>query len=251
MRIAFGQQPCGFFPKRFLYSKIVTARRLRDQLGGEIVFFFHDSDHDHRETLTVLRDRDTGKLERINFAFLNRVQKKYTPLYAKAIAPGWQEETSRRLARFVNPDWIEVFAAVKAETVADFCLQMYAGLGLLEGIQVVRSSAPEFRNRAARIDDFFVDLKFRRELVRARRAGEGFRLHRGGGRFHRLPDQPFGAHQISPTCDTRLVWMQSVLKCTHYVAGASEMNYLKKEETPQVTFIERDPIAESGLAYVG
>ena len=43
--ICFGQQPCGFFPKRFLVAKIQTARRLQAELGGEIVFFYHDSDH--------------------------------------------------------------------------------------------------------------------------------------------------------------------------------------------------------------
>ena len=38
--ICFGQQPCGFFPKRFLYAKIVTARQLQQEIGGEIVFLF-------------------------------------------------------------------------------------------------------------------------------------------------------------------------------------------------------------------
>jgi hypothetical protein len=32
--IAFGQQPCGFFPRRFLVAKIRTARRLQAQIGG-------------------------------------------------------------------------------------------------------------------------------------------------------------------------------------------------------------------------
>jgi len=31
--ICFGQQPCGFFPKRFLVAKILTARRLQSELG--------------------------------------------------------------------------------------------------------------------------------------------------------------------------------------------------------------------------
>ena len=53
--ICFGQQPCGFFPRRFLFAKIQTARRLQQELGGEIVFFYHDSDHDPRETRTLLR----------------------------------------------------------------------------------------------------------------------------------------------------------------------------------------------------
>ena len=31
--IAFGQQPCGFFPRRFLVAKIRTARRLQARDG--------------------------------------------------------------------------------------------------------------------------------------------------------------------------------------------------------------------------
>jgi len=59
--ICFGQQPCGFFPRRFLYAKFVTARRLQQEIGGEIVFFYHDSDHDPRETQTILRHRKTSE----------------------------------------------------------------------------------------------------------------------------------------------------------------------------------------------
>jgi len=51
--VAFGQQPCGFFPRRFLVAKIRTARRLQAELGGRVVYFCHDSDHDPRETRTL------------------------------------------------------------------------------------------------------------------------------------------------------------------------------------------------------
>ncbi|MGZ4966526.1 MAG: hypothetical protein ACXV97_05065, partial [Chthoniobacterales bacterium] len=67
--ICFGQQPCGIFPRRFLFAKIQTARRLQKEIGGEIVFFFHDSDHDPRETVTILRDLHTGEERRLNFTF--------------------------------------------------------------------------------------------------------------------------------------------------------------------------------------
>ena len=71
--ICFGQQPCGFFPKRFLFAKIQTARRLQAELGGEIVFFCHDSDHDPRETKTILRHRKTNEPAQLNFAFENQI----------------------------------------------------------------------------------------------------------------------------------------------------------------------------------
>ena len=79
--ICFGQQPCGFFPKRFLAAKIQTARRLQKEIGGEIVFFYHDSDHDPRETKTVLRHRKTNEPAVLNFAFANKTQRKFSPLF--------------------------------------------------------------------------------------------------------------------------------------------------------------------------
>src|SRR4026209_1482032 len=100
--ICFGQQPCGFFPKRFLYAKIVTARRLQTEIGGEIVFFFHDSDHDPRETITILRDRCSAKELALTFQFENRIQKKVSPLYAKRVLPDWHAKTARQLPNYVG-----------------------------------------------------------------------------------------------------------------------------------------------------
>ena len=93
--ICFGQQPCGFFPRRFLYAKILTARRLQAEIGGEVVFFCHDSDHDFRETRTTLRHRKTGEPLQLNFAFDNQVQRKFSPLYLKRIRPDWRIRTAR------------------------------------------------------------------------------------------------------------------------------------------------------------
>src|SRR5215510_7942781 len=95
--ICFGQQPCGIFPRRFLYAKFATARRLQSEIGGRIVFFYHDSDHDPRETQTILTDRRTGAQRMLNFTFDNKIQRKYSPLYLKRVPAGWQEETARRL----------------------------------------------------------------------------------------------------------------------------------------------------------
>ena len=65
-----------------------------------------------------------------------------------------------------------------------------------------------------------------------------------------LPDVPFTREQISPTRDTRLRWMQSVIRCTHYVAGAGEQDYLRKEDAPEITYVVRDTIDRSDEAYV-
>ncbi len=247
--ICFGQQPCGFFPKRFLVSKIDSARRLQSEIGGEIVFFYHDSDHDPRETKTVVRHRTTDETAVLNFAFENKLQKKYSPLYAKRIPQGWQDKTVAQLPNYVDRPLIKTFEEIQSDNIADFCLEMYRAMGLLEGISVVRSGSPEFRRAACDISDFFVDIEYENEIVRARFENGGLRLHKGGDEYIDLPLVEFGKEQISPARDSRLRWMQSVINCTHYIAGAGEQEYLSKDEAPEIEFITRDAIDRSGEAY--
>jgi hypothetical protein len=247
--ICFGQQPCGFFPKRFLFAKILTARRLQNEIGGEIVFFFHDSDHDPRETITILRDQHTSDEVALNFQFANRIQKQFSPLYAKRVLPEWKEKTARQLPRYVSRALAAHFKHIKSSTVADFCLEMYTRMGLLDGVRVERSSAAQFRARAVAVSDYFVDQRYEGEIVRARYRDEKLLLHKGGDRFLEIPSGEFGPEQISPTRDTRFVWMQSVIRCTHYVAGASEQHYVNKADAPEVKFVRRDEISESDKAY--
>jgi len=270
--ICFGQQPCGFFPKRFLVAKIQTARRLQSEIGGEIVYFFHDSDHDPRETQTILRHRKTAEPAMLNFAFANKIQRKFSPLHLKQIAAGWQEKTILQLPNYVGHPLINIFKKVSAASVADFCLEIYRGMGLLDGIRVVRSSDSAVRRAACDVPEFFVDVPYESEIVRARfNAGapsagsaraDGFyqraepvlgapmlTLHEGGNSYITLPPADFTKEQISPTRDTRLRWMQSVVHCTHYIAGAGEQAYLRREETPEITFIKRDDIERSDEAW--
>jgi hypothetical protein len=247
--ICFGQQPCGFFPKRFLFAKILTARRLHKEIGGEIVFFFHDSDHDPRETITILRDRNSKQEVALNFQFENRIQKQFSPLYAKRVLPEWQEKTARQLPNYVRPSLVAHFKETECSTVADFCLEMYKRMGLLEGVRMERSSVPDFRVRAVAVSDYFVDQPYEREIVRARYRDGKLLLHKGGDRFLEIPGGEFGPKQISPTRDTRFRWMQSVIRCTHYVAGASEQDYINKADAPNVKFIKRDEISDFDRAY--
>jgi hypothetical protein len=249
--ICFGQQPCGFFPKRFLYAKILGARRLQKEIGGEIVFFFHDSDHDPRETNTLLRERKTGREDVLNFEFANKVQKQFSPLYAKRVLPEWQMKTARQLPNYVVPELVGHFKAVAAANVADFCRDLYARMGLLDGVRIERSSDPEFRKRAAPIDDYFVDVRGEGEIVRARYRDGKLLLHKGADRYIELPRQRIDATQISPARDTRLRWMQSVIHCTHYIAGAGERRYLNEADAPGVTFVPRDEISDPNHAYIG
>jgi hypothetical protein len=247
--ICFGQQPCGFFPKRFLVAKIQTARRLQNELGGEIVFFYHDSDHDPRETRTILRHRQTNETAQLNFTFENKLQRKFSPLYLKRIPAGWQDKTALQLPNYVERPLIEMFKKVSAPNVADFCLELYRSMGLLESVTVVRSSSQEFRRAACDISDFFVDIPYAEEIVRARFSDGTLTLHEGGDKFIELPSTTFGKEQISAARDSRLSWMQSVLQCTHYVAGAGEQEYLRKADAPEVIFYTRDTIDRSDEAY--
>jgi hypothetical protein len=266
--ICFGQQPCGFFPKRYLFAKIQTARRLQKEIGGEIVFFCHDSDHDPRETHTILRHRKTNEPAQLNFAFKNRIQRKFSPQYLKQIAAGWQEKTVLQLPNYVERRLIEIFKNISTSTVADFCLEMYRSMNLLDSIRLVRSSDPAIRRTACDVAEFFVDVPFEGEIVRARfnagvqasacsddtlkrelQRADTLTLHEGGDSYVTLPATAFGKEQISPTRDSRLRWMQSVVRCSHYVAGAGEIAYLRREEAPEITFINRDAIDRHDEAF--
>lgn len=250
--ICFGQQPCGFFPRRFLYAKFVTARRLQQEIGGEIVFFCHDSDHDPRETQTILHHRKTGQVATLNFTFENKLQRKFSPLHLKRLPSGWRDNTARQLGAYVDsPALVEAFKTNPAANAADFCLEQYRRMGLLEGIRVVRSSDPAVRRAACEVTDFFVDVPHEGEIVRARCLDGTLKLHEGGDCFVTLPAASYTKEQISPTRDTRLRWMQSVIHCTHYIAGAGEQAYLNTAEAPEINFLPRDPIDRSDEAYTG
>jgi len=247
--ICFGQQPCGFFPKRFLLAKIQTARRLQSEIGGEIVFFYHDSDHDPRETKTILRHRTTNEIAHLNFAFENKTQRKFSPLHLKRIPAGWQEKTLLQLPNYIGHPLINIFKRTSAALVADFCLEMYRHMDLLSGIRMARSSDPALRRAACDISEFFVDVSHAGEIVRARYFDGTLKLHEGGDQFVTLPTATFTKEQISPTRDSRLRWMQSVLHCTHYIAGAGEQAYLRQSDAPEIHFITRDAIDRSDEAY--
>lgn len=248
--ICFGQQPNGFFPKRFFYSKIQSARKLQTSIGGRIVWFCHDSDSDYRETITVYRDRRSGAEVRHNFLQPNKIQKKFSPLYAKRIAPGWKKYMERQLPRFVDKPLIDLFAFVEKQTAADFCIAMYEKLGLLEGVEIVRSGSRELREAADNLDDFYADIEYQGEVVRALHEEGGFTLHEGGGRHIKLPDQPVKKYQKSAGRDLRFPWMQSVIHCTHYIMGASEKKYLDRSAFPDVSFTKRTPISEPDYAWI-
>jgi hypothetical protein len=248
--IVFGQQPCGFFPRRFLVAKIRAALRLQREIGGEIVFFYHDSDHDPRETKTTLRHRQSGQPLDYNFEYENKLQRKFSPAYLKRVPADWHRRMIGTLPNYVGTDAVNAFADTPPTTVAEFCLGVYQRLGLLEGIRVARTSDPDFRRAACSIEDYFVDVPYQGETVRARRNGEGLQLHEGGPNYINLPlPAEIRKEQVSPARDTRLKWMQSVLHGTHYIPGSGERDYLKLEDAPGMVFVEREEMERKDEAW--
>jgi hypothetical protein len=177
------------------------------------------------------------------------VQRKFTPLYRKRIPTGWREGIVRQLPAYVDAAAVRAVRECTEETIADFCLSIMRRMGLLEGVTVVRSSDPDVRSHACAVDDFFVDVPYEGEIVRARHHEGRLRLHSGGEQYITLPEQTWTPTQVSPSRDSRLVWMQSAIHCTHYVAGAGEQAYLHPEQTPEITFINRDVIDRSDEAW--
>jgi hypothetical protein len=171
-------------------------------------------------------------------------------LHLKRILPGWQENTARQLGAYVTPSAVAAFKSVEAQNVADFCLEMYRRMGLLEGIRVVRSSDPAVRRAACPVPDYFADVPHGGEIVRARLHAGSLQLHVGGDCYVPVASPTtVTPEQITPTRDTRLRWMQSVIHCTHYIAGAGEQAYLNKADAPEIVFVNRDPIDRSDEAY--
>ncbi len=101
--------------------------------------------------------------------------------------PEWQANTARQLPAYVDERWVEAFQETRADNVADFCLEMYRRMGLLDGVRVVRSGDPAVRGAACEVPDFFVDVPYQGETVRARWTDGALRLHQGGDSYLTLP----------------------------------------------------------------
>ena len=187
--ICFGQQPCGIFPRRFLFAKMQTARNgCNGKSGGRIVFFLPRQrprsarDHD-RFCVTVAR----GAEARLNFQCANKLQ---TAVLAHSTASDCAQ-VGRRTRRSAATELRGTLRAggnrsgrSSAENVADFCLQMYRRNGFARrrwksSVRATRSSG----DRATAIEDYFLDVEHENEVVRARRDGERLLLHKGGDAY--------------------------------------------------------------------
>ncbi len=253
--ICLGQQPNGFFPKGFFVDKILTARKLQAHIGGTIIWFCHDSDHDYRETITKIKtDRYPDGFVRLNINQPTKHEKLFTPLAQKRIKEGWQEETANKLQPIVAKEPWELFKSIKAITAADFCIAMYRGMGLLGQIEIARSSDPQFRARALDIshEDHYIDIEYKGALVHARTSPEGYFINHGGEVKEFIPSNLIPAilprEKLSPPRTNRFAWMQSVLKCTHYIYGRGEKEYIDFSPWKDIQFIERNQSLDPDFA---
>jgi len=128
--IAFGQQPCGFFPRRFLFRQDPDRARLREQMAGASVYFCHDSDHDPRETRTILRRRGSGDRRAQLRGGRASCSGSVSPLYAKRTAQGWHERTLSQLPNYVRARTARpVRERHRRRRWADFCSRWYPANG--------------------------------------------------------------------------------------------------------------------------
>lgn len=292
--ICFGQQPNGFFPKGFFVDKVLTARELQKQMGGKIVWFCHDSDHDYRETVTKIKtDRYPERFIRLNINQPSKFEKLFAPLYLKDIKPGWPEETANKLQPIIPKEAYEIFKSIQVKptpaplprgdsrespppegwpkagvgNVADFCIAMYRALGWLEGIEIVRSSDPQFRSQALDISnqDHYLDIEYKGAIVHARRltptspsyhkreSGGSYFLDHGGNVRETVPVKVRAENfqpLLSPTRTNRFAWMQSVIHCTHYIYGKGEKEYVDFSPWKDIAFVPRKEAHDPDFAVV-
>jgi hypothetical protein len=191
---------------------------------------------------------------RLNFLQPNKIQKKYSPLYAKYIAASWKQEMLKQLPRFTDQTLVDLFNSTGDKlSVADFCLEMYRKMGLLNGMEVIRSSDKIFRQQSTDLaEDYFADVEYQGETVRAQMIDGYLQLHEGGGKYTQIPKPgKIEKSQITPGARQRFAWMQSVIKCTHYVYGEGEKEYMEFDKFPEVKFTKRDDIKQPNYAWLG
>ena len=90
-------------------------------------------------------------------------------MHLKRVPKDWHRKACNKLPNYIEKPLMEKFEEISADNVADYCLEMYRRMGLLEGVRVVRSSDPKFRAAACDVGDFYVDVPHNGEIVQSRR----------------------------------------------------------------------------------
>ena len=98
----------------------------------------------------------------------------------------------------MEPPLVQALRIRTATNIADFCLEMYKRMGFLKEMEIVRSERSGLPEAACDIDDYYVDVPYEGEIVRARYVKGELMLHKGGDVYETCPRVPFGKKQISP-----------------------------------------------------
>ena len=106
-----------------------------------------------------------------NFDLANKTQKKYSPLYLKQIAENWQSQMSQMLPEYVDQNWPRRLSTPCRERC-----RILPGDVPADGAHGRNSHRTVERSgispRACDIADFFVDVPYEGETVRARCDGD-------------------------------------------------------------------------------
>ncbi len=250
--ICFGQQPCGFLPRRFLFAKIQTALRLRDRIGGRIVFFYHDSDHDPRETQTILVEEKTGDEQRLNFQFANKTQKKFSPLYAKFIAPDWQTHHHPPAPQIPRPDRRSTRSNRSPRpTPPTSASTSTAPSDSSTASKSPGPATPPFARPPAPSTTISSTSNTKAKSSAPDDHPTTDSDSTGAATPTSTSPRKSGTNvRSAPPVTPASRWMQSVIHCTHYVAGAGEMDYLDTSQAPEIEFLRRDDISHASQAYL-
>ena len=248
--ICFGQQPCGFFPRRFLAAKICTARRLqaRDRRGDRLFLPRQrprpagDADHpappqDRRAARPQLRLREQAPAQVV-------------PALPQAGPAGVARADGAPASGLCRPALGRGLQRVQCADVADFCLEMYRAHGAAGGHPrrpLERPGRSGARPATSRNTSSTCPTRGDGAgPVRRRRSAPA-----RGRRF--IPDLPrvrfeHGTNQPDPGL-AAFAGCNRSSHCTHYVTGAGEQAYLRPADAPEVTFVHRDTIERSDEAY--
>ena len=127
----------------------------RRRSAGEIVYFCHDSDHDPRETRTILRHRATGEPRAPELRLRQQAPAQVLAALRSSGSPptGTPGRWPSSRTTWTRPS-STCSARPRRRRVADFCLDMYRGMGLLDGMRrraLERSGGPAPRVRRGRL----------------------------------------------------------------------------------------------------
>lgn len=236
--VCLSEQLSSFLPTKSLVRRIDAAKSLASRVGGKTILFIWDSWHRGTAETVLPGNR------RISFEYYNNLQRDYTPFYLKNLDPVWWNRAKSKLDGIVPGKIINVLDNIKEDTAGNFCLKAYKKLGFLDNLEVVRSSDPEIRKKAKMFEDFYVEVSYKGEIVRARYTNRGFVLESNPPVEIYKTDVVPG--MVTPPDEKRFEWMDSIVSPSHYILGEKER--VKESDFPWISFVRSRKTEQSDTA---